>query len=56
MSKGIEVQAPKPLVFKNDYITLFLGGSIEMGKAEDWQKKTNKIVKRRKNYIFQPKT
>jgi hypothetical protein len=55
MSKGIEVQAPKPLVFKNDYITLFLGGSIEMGKAEDWQKKLIKSLKDEKIIFFNPR-
>jgi hypothetical protein len=55
MSKGIEVQAPKPLVFKNDYITLFLGGSIEMGKAEDWQKKLIKSLEDEKIIFFNPR-
>jgi hypothetical protein len=38
MNKSIEIQAPNELITKNGYISVFLGGSIEMGKAEDWQK------------------
>jgi len=32
-----EIQAPNP--FENDKVTVFLGGSIEMGTAEAWQAK-----------------
>lgn len=36
--KAIEIQAPNPL--KDDKrVKVFLAGSIEQGKAEDWQKK-----------------
>lgn len=36
--EAIEIQAPNPLQ-DDDRIKVFLAGSIEMGKAEDWQKK-----------------
>ena len=36
--KAIEIQAPNPIQ-EDDRIKVFLAGSIEMGKAEDWQKK-----------------
>lgn len=37
----IEIQAPNSFCrySSNKYFTLFLGGSIEMGKAKPWQKK-----------------
>ena len=36
--KAIEIQAPNKLE-DDDRVKIFLAGSIEMGKAEDWQKK-----------------
>ena len=39
MTKSIEIQSPNDIKPKNGYVPVFLGGSIEMGKAEDWQKK-----------------
>ncbi len=36
--KAIEIQAPNPIQ-EDDRIKVFLAGSIEMGKAEDWQKR-----------------
>lgn len=38
MSKAIEIQAPNKLVRKDGYISIFLGGSIEMGQAIDFQR------------------
>lgn len=38
MKKAIEVQAPNPVTIDQDYINIFLAGSIEMGKAIEWQK------------------
>jgi hypothetical protein len=38
MNKSIEIQAPNKMETKEGYISVFLAGSIEMGKAEDWQK------------------
>ncbi len=49
--KSIEVQAPNELITKEGYITIFLAGSIEMGKAIEWQSKLVKAVKD-KPYIF----
>ena len=37
--KAIEVQAPNNLKLKKGYKTVFLAGSIEMGKAMEWQQK-----------------
>lgn len=37
--KAIEVQAPNNLKLKKGYKTVFLAGSIEMGKAVEWQQK-----------------
>ena len=38
MAKAIEIQSPKEFKKKAGYTSVFLAGSIEMGKAEDWQK------------------
>jgi hypothetical protein len=47
--KAIEIQAPKPI--KDDgRIKIFLAGSIEMGKAENWQ---DKIVRELVNESLQ---
>ena len=39
MEKAIEIQAPDKVEAKEGYISVFLAGSIEMGKAEEWQKR-----------------
>lgn len=36
---AIEIQAPHKVEPKEGYISVFLAGSIEMGKAEEWQKR-----------------
>jgi len=36
--KAIEIQAPNPVTIDQEYINVFLAGSIEMGKAKEWQK------------------
>ena len=47
--KAIEIQAPNKL--ENDgRVKVFLAGSIEMGKAEDWQKK---IIEELSDYPIQ---
>ncbi len=38
MQKAIEVQAPNPVTIDQEYLNVFLAGSIEMGKAIEWQK------------------
>lgn len=37
MSKAIEIKAPNKLLKKDGYVSVFLGGSIEMGKVIDFQ-------------------
>lgn len=39
MGKAIEIQVPNKMEAKEGYTSVFLAGSIEMGKAEEWQKK-----------------
>jgi len=51
MKKAIEIQAPNELINKIGYATVFLGGSIEMGKAENWQQKIVKTLSD-KPFIF----
>jgi hypothetical protein len=38
MQKAIEVQAPNTFTINQEYLNVFLAGSIEMGKAVEWQK------------------
>jgi len=39
MNKAIEVQAPNSVTIGQEYVNIFLAGSIEMGVAEKWQEK-----------------
>ena len=39
MVKAIEIQAPNKVIIPDGYYSLFLAGSIEMGKAEKWQER-----------------
>lgn len=39
MNKAIEVQAPNSVTIDQEYVNVFLAGSIEMGVAEKWQEK-----------------
>lgn len=39
MSKAIEIKAPNKIVYPASYTSMFLAGSIEMGKAEPWQER-----------------
>ena len=51
MKIAIECKPPKPVQKKEGYKTVFLAGSIEQGKADDWQ---TEIVEKLKdeNVIF----
>src|ERR1035437_6205106 len=40
--KAIEIQAPNEVIDKPYFKKVFLAGSIEQGKAEDWQKRVIK--------------
>ncbi len=51
MSKIIEVQPPNELIKIDGYVSVFLGGSIEMGKAVDFQRMVIESVQN-KPYIF----
>ena len=39
MNKAIEVQAPNSVTIDQEYVNIFLAGSIELGQAEKWQEK-----------------
>lgn len=39
MKKAIEVQAPNEVILDNEFVNIFLAGSIELGLAEHWQKR-----------------
>tara|TARA_R110000868_G_scaffold51623_1_gene163276 strand:- start:770 stop:1246 length:477 start_codon:yes stop_codon:yes gene_type:complete len=55
MSKAIEIQAPNPVEDKEGFIKVFLAGSIEMGTAEDWQKKIIKELDDKKIMFLNPR-
>ena len=42
---AVEIQAPNKVEVKDGHKSVFLAGSIEMGKAEDWQKKIVEALK-----------
>lgn len=54
MSKPIIKKAPESLKgIPEDFVHVFLAGSIDMGKAEDWQTKlTKEIVKKHKEVVI----
>lgn len=48
--------APEPLKFKDSEKTIFLAGSIEMGKAENWQQElTDKLASFSDLVLFNPR-
>jgi len=55
MYDTIEIQAPHHLKLKHGYTTIFLAGSIEMGKAEEWQKKIITSVPNKPLIFFNPR-
>jgi hypothetical protein len=46
---------PPAKVFEGPYKKIFLAGSIEMGKAEDWQRKIIDAVQDSERIIFNPR-
>lgn len=55
MYNTIEIQAPNHLILDDNYISIFLAGSIEMGKAEEWQKRIVTSVKDKPYVFFNPR-
>lgn len=51
MNIAKEVQAPNSFIMTPEYKTIFLGGSIDMGSAEEWQRRMVNELKDKK-YIF----
>lgn len=51
----IEVQAPKPLTKEKNSKAIFLAGSIDMGKAIDWQKQIKEYCKDENVTFFNPR-
>lgn len=49
--KAKEIQAPHEIACEEGYVCVFLAGSIEMGKAEEWQRKLINDLQD-ENYIF----
>lgn len=43
---------PKNIYYNDKFTKVFLAGSIEMGKAEDWQAEIPKLFKDRQNLVF----
>jgi len=55
MYKSVEIQAPNKLKLRHNFTTIFLAGSIEMGKAEEWQKKIVEAVPDKPYIFFNPR-
>lgn len=55
MNESIVIEAPNPLKFKKDHVTVFLAGSIEMGKAKEWQKEIIEKFKNKSVTFFNPR-
>lgn len=49
------LKPPAPLDVKADELAIFLAGSIEMGKAEDWQAKIAGALAKRDGVILNPR-
>ena len=43
---------PKNAYYNDHHVKIFLAGSIEMGKAEDWQAVIPELFKDRQNLVF----
>lgn len=55
MYKTIEIQSPNHLKLRHGYTTIFLAGSIEMGKAENWQKRVVDTLTDKPYIFFNPR-
>ena len=55
MIKAIEVQAPNEVNAPKGYNKIFLAGSIEMGKAENWQEKVVRALKDEEVVLTNPR-
>jgi len=55
MSRAIEIQAPEPIKLDDNCISVFLAGSIEMGTAENWQKKLVEMLEDESIIFFNPR-
>jgi len=55
MYKSVEIQAPNHLKLQHHYTTIFLAGSIELGKAEEWQKTIVNSVPDKPYIFFNPR-
>jgi len=49
------VKAPNKYYADSKTITIFLAGSIEMGKAENWQKNLTEMLKKQRGLILNPR-
>ena len=50
-----EIKAPNKLITKTGHKKIFLAGSIEMGKAENWQTKVSKAMKDEDVILYNPR-
>lgn len=55
MSKAIEIQAPNEIAYQASHTTVFLAGSIEMGKAERWQERIIRELEDEPITFFNPR-
>lgn len=50
-----EIKAPTLITNFADYQNIFLAGSIEMGKAENWQDKIKELLKNKRIQLLNPR-
>jgi hypothetical protein len=44
MKKTLEIKAPNPFTVDEEYVNIFLAGSIELGLADEWQDRVVKAL------------
>ncbi|EJL67496.1 nucleoside 2-deoxyribosyltransferase domain-containing protein [Chryseobacterium populi] len=49
------IKSPSPLPVKDKRLKVFLGGSIDMGKAEDWQARVASELSEKNIILFNPR-
>ena len=53
--KAVEIQPPNPIYHDDDYVSVFLAGSIEMGRADEWQRRLIEDLEDEQIIFFNPR-
>ena len=48
-------KAPTPIAPRVNFLSIFLAGSIELGKAEDWQTRAETMLTKQNINVFNPR-